>query len=186
MATERMDGSRHFLDAFADPAIVAGYEDNVRRFLPGLDALHRMTGLLVAETAPPDANILVVGAGGGMELRAMAESFPDWHFVGVDPSREMLRLAKRTLAGVARRVDLIEGTVDDAPPGPFDGATCLLTLHFLDPVEREATVRSIHRRLKPGASLVAAHGSFPQAGPDERMAWLSRYAAYAIASGADP
>ena len=43
----------------------------------------------------------------------------------------------------------------------------------------------IHRRLKPGAPFVAAHSSFPQADA-ERTRWLSRYAAYAIASGADP
>ena len=34
-------------------------------------------------------------------------------------------------------------------------------------------------------ALCAAHSSFPQAGA-ERTRWLSRYAAYAIASGADP
>ena len=32
---------------------------------------------------------------------------------------------------------------------------------------------------------MAAHSSFPQAG-SERARWLSRYAAYAVASGADP
>ena len=32
---------------------------------------------------------------------------------------------------------------------------------------------------------MVAHSSFPQA-PDERAAWLSRYAAFAVASGADP
>ena len=32
---------------------------------------------------------------------------------------------------------------------------------------------------------MAAHSSFPQ-DKDERPAWLSRYAAFAVASGADP
>jgi tRNA (cmo5U34)-methyltransferase len=81
-------------------------------------------------------------------------------------------------------VQLLHGYIEDAPPGPFDGATCLLTLHFLDAAERERTVREIHRRLAPGAPFVAAHGSFPQAG-GERGLWLSRYAAYAVASGMD-
>jgi tRNA (cmo5U34)-methyltransferase len=72
---------------------------------------------------------------------------------------------------------------DDAPFGPFDAATCLLTLHFLDPAERRRTACEIRRRLKPGAPFVAAHGSFAQ-GAGERGLWLSRYAAYALASGA--
>ncbi|MDP3693063.1 MAG: methyltransferase, partial [Bradyrhizobium sp.] len=46
------------------------------------------------------------------------------------------------------------------------------------------TVREIHRRLKPGAPFVAAHCSFPQ--DETRARWLSRYTAFAIASGADP
>jgi len=39
--------------------------------------------------------------------------------------------------------------------------------------------------LKPGAAFVAVHSSFPQE-QDARALWLSRYAAYAVASGADP
>ena len=78
-----------------------------------------------------------------------------------------------------------KGYIEDAPAGPFDAATCLLTLHFLPPDERRQTVRDIHARLKPGAPFVAAHSSFPQE-PDERPHWLSRYAAFAIASGVDP
>jgi len=61
----------------------------------------------------------------------------------------------------------------------------LLTLHFLAPEERRRTAIEIRRRLKPGASFVAAHLSFPQ-GEGERALWLSRYAAFAIASGTDP
>jgi tRNA (cmo5U34)-methyltransferase len=184
MSTDGEGTAPHFLKAFSDPEAVARYTEGPRRFVPGLEALHRMTGILLAERAPQDAKVLVLGAGGGLELSAMAESFPDWGFVGVDPSAEMLRLAARTLGPHAARAELIRGYVDDAPAGPFDAATCLLTLHFLDANERQRTVREIRRRLKPGAAFVAMHGSFPQQ-MDERAVWLSRYAAYAIASGAD-
>jgi tRNA (cmo5U34)-methyltransferase len=86
---------------------------------------------------------------------------------------------------MASRVSLHEGTVDAAPEGPFDGATCLLTLHFIATEERRRTLREIHRRLKPGAPLVVMHISFDQAG-GARDAWLSRYAAFAISNGVDP
>jgi tRNA (cmo5U34)-methyltransferase len=129
--------------------------------------------------------VLVLGAGGGNELRAMAEAQPRWSFVGVDPAAEMLSLAARTVGPHRHRVELIEGIIDDAPAGPFDAATCLLTLHFLSASERERTVRELHNRMRPGAPFVAAHSSFPQ-DPDARDLWLDRYAAYAVASGAEP
>ena len=185
MNSQTPDSTSQFLKNFSDPEATKLYAEGVRRYLPGLDALHRMTSVLLAETAPRDAHVLVLGAGGGLELRALAEAHPDWRFTGVDPAAEMLRQAERTLEAYASRITLVEGYIDDAPDGPFDAATCLLTLHFLPEPARTETVRAIHRRLRPGAPFVAAHGSFPQKA-GTRSRWLDRYAAYAIASGADP
>lgn len=179
-------GADEFLAFFSDPAAVARYTEGPRRFVPGFADLHRMTGILLAEGAPADARVLVLGAGGGLELKALAEMHPGWTFVGVDPAAEMLRLAERTLGPLAARVELVQGYIEDAPAGPFDAATCLLTLHFLGREERRRTLGEIHRRLRPGAPFVAAHGSFPQTMAVERQVWLSRYAAFAIASGVDP
>jgi tRNA (cmo5U34)-methyltransferase len=80
---------------------------------------------------------------------------------------------------------LHRGYIDDAPAGPFDAATCLLTLHFVAPEERRRTLAAVRRRLKPGAPFVVAHLSVPQ-GEGERTRWLSRYAAFAVASGVAP
>ena len=173
-----------FIAAFNDPQAEAQYVEGPRRFVPGYESLHRMTAILLAEDTPADARVLVLGAGGGLELRALAEAHPAWTFIGIDPAREMLREAERSLGPLMDRVTLVEGYIDDAPAGPFDAAACLLTLHFLEPVKREATVRAIRQRLRPGAPFVAAHGSFPQT-ENERPVWLDRYEAYAIASGTD-
>lgn len=170
---------------FSDPQSVARYAEGPPRFVPGFSDLHRMTTILLGERAPRDARVLVLGAGGGLELKALAEAHPGWTFDGVDPAAEMLKQAVRTLGPLAPRARLHEGYIDDAPEGPFDAATCLLTLHFLAPEERRRTAGEIRKRLKPGAPFVAAHSSFPQGG-DERALWLSRYAAFAVASGADP
>lgn len=178
------DGAQQFLDKFADPQAVANYAENPPRYVPGFADLHRMTGILLAEHVPDDAHILVLGAGGGLELKALAAAYPGWRFAGVDPAGAMLDLAARTLGPEAHRTELIEGYIDDAPAGPFDGAACLLTLHFLGAEERTRTAAAIRERLKPGAPFVAAHGSYPQDASRER--WLDRYAAFAIASGAIP
>jgi tRNA (cmo5U34)-methyltransferase len=173
------------LAPFSDPVAVARYAEGPPRFVPGFADLHRMAAILLAEHAPAQARVLVLGAGGGLELKSFAEAHPGWTFDGVDPAPEMLRLAERTLGPHASRVRLHEGYIDDAPDGPFDAATCLLTLHFLAPEERRRTAAAIRRRLKPGAPFVVAHSSFPQ-GEAERPLWLSRYSAFAVASGADP
>jgi tRNA (cmo5U34)-methyltransferase len=182
MRTE--DGSKPFLAAFSDPEAVAKYADGPRRFVPGLEAMHQMCGLLLAERAPDNARVLVVGAGGGLELKALATAHPGWTFVGVDPAGEMLRQAERTLGPLIDRVKLVEGYVEDVAADGFDAATCLLTLHFQQHAERVDTAAAIRARLKPGAPFVAAHGSFPQ-GPGQRDLWLDRYAAFAISQGVE-
>lgn len=179
------DPIKEQLARFSDPAVAARYADGPVRFVPGLTDLHRMTAVLLAERAPQDANVLVLGAGGGLELKALAGAQPSWRFVGVDPAAAMLAQAKLTLGADADRVTFCEGYIDDAPRGPFDAAACLLTLHFLDRDERVRTAREIRRRLKTGAPFVAAHSSIPGS-EAERATWLSRYAAFAIAAGADP
>lgn len=167
---------------FNDAQMVARYAEGPPRMVPGFADLQRMAALLLAERVPDYGRVLVVGAGGGLELKAFAEAHPNWTFEGVDPAAEMIRLATQTLGPLASRVRLHEGYIDAAPEGPFDGATCLLTMHFVEQAERQRMVREIHRRLSSGAPFVLAHFSFPQSS-DERAIWLSRYAAFAASSG---
>lgn len=173
------------MEPFSDPGAVAGYADGPPRVVPGFASLQRMAMLLIAERAPETARVLVLGAGGGLEIAAFAEARAGWTFDGVDPSRLMLDLAASALAPFGDRSRLHHGLIDVAPEGPFDAATALLTLHFVAREERLRTLREIRRRLKPGAPLVVAHFSFSQV-PGERERWLARYAAFASASGVDP
>lgn len=177
MPTAEPDAKNHDDAPFSSPHAVANYAQGPPRMVPGFVDLQRMAAILLAETAPPEARILVVGAGGGLELKAFANAHAGWSFVGVDPSRDMLSLAQATLGALADRADLHLGTTDTAPLGPFDGATSLLTLHFIPTPERRTTLAEIHRRLKPGAPFVVAHLSIP-ANQDERSTWLSRYATF--------
>lgn len=185
MNTEAGHDHVDFVKSFSDRAAIAHYHDGPPRFVPGIEALHTMTSILLAESAPHDARVLVLGAGGGMELKRLALANPGWRFVGVDPAQPMLELAAKYLGDLMDRVELVHGYIEDAPAGPFDAATCLLTLHFLDTPTRRQTLKAIHERLKPGAPFVAAHSSFPQDAA-VRSNWLRRYAAFAVASGFDP
>lgn len=171
--------------SFTDPRAISSYAENAVRRVPGLRDAHRMAALLLAESTPPTGRVLVVGAGGGMELGHFAESNPAWQFDGVDPSAEMLDLARSSLGPVTGRVTLHHGYVQVAPMGPFDSAACLLTLHFTTESERLQTLREIQARLKPGGIFVSLHYSIA-GGAAERDLWLSRCAAFAISSGVDP
>jgi tRNA (cmo5U34)-methyltransferase len=173
------------MDAYSDPKSVARYAEGPPRLVPGFADLQRMVMLLLTERAPDDARVLVLGAGGGLEIKTFAEARTGWSFDGVDPSAEMIKLAHMTLGPLAARAKLHTGLIDVAPEGPFDAATCILTLHFVEREERLRTLREVRRRLKPGAPFAVAHFSFPQEAGD-RDQWLARYAAFAVASGIEP
>ncbi len=171
--------------SFFNEQAAASYLDGPPRQVPGYAGLLRMTTLLLAERLPVDGRVLVLGAGGGLELKAFADAHPNWSFDGVDPSGPMLRLAAKTTAEHAERIRLHEGYIDTAPLGPFDGATCILVFHFMTPEQRRDALRQLRRRLKPGAPFVLAHISFPQAEP-ERSLWIARHVAFGAAARLTP
>ncbi len=171
-------------DPFSDPKVVAAYSQGPARNVPGWADMMRMADLLLSERASDSADILIIGAGGGLELQHFAESHPDWTFLGIDPSHDMMKLARTKLGVLASRVHFHEGYVETAPTGLYDAGTCLLTLHFVPQEERCRMLKEVRRRLRPGAPFVVAHLSFPQA-PSERELWLGRYAAFIASSGID-
>jgi tRNA (cmo5U34)-methyltransferase len=168
--------------SFSDPTAVAQYVDNLARQVPGVGALHQMAHVLLAEHVPVDGHVLVLGAGGGVELKAFAEAHAGWRFTGVDPSAEMLGLAATTFGEFSKRVELVHGYIESAPEFEFDGATCLLTLHFLTRDKRLRTLRELRRRLKPGAPLIIAHHSV-STDPAEKRVWFRRWGAFTAANG---
>lgn len=170
--------------AFSGRAVTS-YAEGPPRQVPGFHALHRMAAMLLAERMPADGRLLVLGAGGGLELKAFAETHPGWSFDGVDPSDEMLQLARQTAGPLAARMRFHHGYIGDAPEGPFDGCASLLTFHFIPRDRREETLRQIRSRLRAGAPFVLAHISFPQTEP-ERSTWIARHVAFGAREGADP
>lgn len=184
-------GSREAVTSFQknyrDERFVEGYtRQGPPAFMPGHAGVLQMISVLLRERVVEDAHLLVVGAGGGLDTRAIARAEPGFRFTGVDPAPQMLELAREVLGPeLLPRIDLIEGTVDDAPDGPFDGATCVLVLGLLpDDGTKAATLRGVQQRLKPGAPFVLVDQCLDREAPDfERK--LDRYAAYARASGVD-
>ncbi|HWO96453.1 MAG TPA: class I SAM-dependent methyltransferase [Bacillus sp. (in: firmicutes)] len=142
------------------------YDKNTRISIPTYDSLLAMVqSYFRAQLGEKAASVLVTGAGGGNELSAWGPSNPRWTFTGVDPSEEMIQVAKNKTVqlGLEHRVRLIQGTIADLPfsESKFDAASCILVLHFVDDVqEKLKLLRTIKDNLKSGAPfvLVSAYG----------------------------
>ena len=162
------------------------YARTVPMFVPGVDTVHRLCAQLLTETIGPDAHVLVLGAGGGLELRAFASLQPRWRFTGVDPSLPMLEQAKSMLSTDESRVTWVNGVITDAPAGPFDGASCLMTLHMLhDDGSKLTTLSELRSRLKPKAPLVLFDNCI-DTDREESKRLIERYGQFALDHGADP
>jgi tRNA (cmo5U34)-methyltransferase len=172
---------------FVEPERVRRYVDQgPSAFAPGHGGMLQMVAVLFAERVPDHGQVLVVGAGGGLETRYLASVEIGWRFVGIDPAAPMLDLA-RAIAGAAAgdRLRLIKGTVRDAPAGLFDAATCILVMGLVpDDGSKLDLLREVRRRLKPAAPFILVDQCIDRSAPDFQLR-LERYAEYARRSGVD-
>jgi tRNA (cmo5U34)-methyltransferase len=177
---------KNTFDFDQNPTLTDNYDRGPRWFIPGYEASHAMAAVLLRDRIGENGRILVVGAGGGIELSAFAREATGWTFTGVDPSAEMLSRAKQKVeeAGAEDRVSLIRGTVDEAPRDTFDAATAFLALHFVpDDGARLRALREIHSRLKPEAPFLMINGCADMESPS--FAEVQRlYAAFGRRNGA--
>ena len=160
------------------PVKVEKYDKSIRLFCGAYEEMFRISHCCLRAKLPMHAKVLVVGAGTGMEISEFAPLNPGWSFCGVDPSADMLALAKKKIAekNLASEIELRKGYVDDLKEeAVFDGATCILVMHFLkDDGAKLALLESIYKRLKHDASFVLIDG-YGEPGSMEfeeiKMAW---------------
>ncbi|WNR45632.1 class I SAM-dependent methyltransferase [Paenibacillus roseipurpureus] len=140
------------------------YEVTIRKILPSYDNLYVAMTALLQNLLDEKAHVLIVGAGGGKELLTFGGSNPKWNFTGVDLSDQMMRYAKRKIAGsdIENRTSLYVGGLEELEETHlYDGATCILVMPFVpDDGAKESLLANIASRLKQGAPLllVGAHG----------------------------
>jgi len=137
----------------------ATYDQQWARLAAFRDGIHLLLGALFGRL-PPHARVLVVGAGTGAEIHALATRFPGWTFTAVEPSSGMVAAARQRAErhGYADRCRFHTGYLDTLPDtGAFDCATALLVSQFiLDTGERTAFFRGIAHRLKDGGILASS------------------------------
>ncbi|MFT3997403.1 MAG: class I SAM-dependent methyltransferase [Asticcacaulis sp.] len=174
-------------DLFKDPEHARTYAERPKKIVPGFDGLHRIMAQITAEADP--RAVLVLGGGGGLELKTLIEALPEARFCAVDPSAEMIAQGRAYL-GDPSQVEWVEGLIFDAPTemsgGAFDAATCMLTLHFVaDDGAKLDTLKAVRSRLKPGAPFFMAHLSVDKADPASEQRF-DRYLAFARESQLAP
>ena len=142
---------------FFNQEIADAYDRRNAGLKPISDSLHFLMRLALADV-PAEARVLCVGVGTGAEILSLAQAFPRWTFVGVDPSAEMLAVGAHRLteAGVMDRCTLIHGYVEDVVETGFDVVVSLLVAHFIRREGRPAFYAAIHDRLKSGGRFVSA------------------------------
>jgi tRNA (cmo5U34)-methyltransferase len=81
------------------------------------------------------ARVLCVGIGTGAEILSLSKEFPEWTFVGIEPSIGMLDVCRERISKtklILDRCEFIQGYVHDAPVGEnFDIALSILVGHFV-------------------------------------------------------
>ena len=163
------------------------YDDGPRRLVPGYAFFQNLIAQVLAGELKDHASILVMGAGGGAELMAIAAAGESWTLTGVDPSPDMLTLAEGKLraAGYSKRASLIAGYVADAPVGPFDAATSCLVAPFVpDDGGKLDYFRQLRRRMRPGAPLLVVEG-FVSDEPGGFDRYMKSYAMFARLNGVE-
>lgn len=169
---------------FSDPENARNYSaSGPEPFVPGFAEMHRLTLQLLTETAGESGTVLVLGAGGGHEVRAFSKARPDWKLIALDPSPAMLNEAKQKLGSAASGIQWIEGYIDDAPTMQVDAATCLLTLHVIpDDETKLETLKQIRARMKPDGCFALVDNCI-EIGSADANRQLNRFVQYAVDSG---
>jgi len=145
---------------FDQNAPIAGseYDNMAPLVLPGYEAMHQMALACLQANLPPEANILVVGAGTGMELIKFAKGNSKWQILGVDPSEKMLAIAQEKIQqhDLSEQVKLFQGYTDDLPETSiYDAATSILVMHFIaDDGGKLAFLQSIAQRMKSSSTFI--------------------------------
>jgi tRNA (cmo5U34)-methyltransferase len=138
------------------------YDAKNARLAPIGDAMHFLIRLILQEL-PAKARVLCVGVGTGAEILSLAQHYPEWRFVGVDPSAAMLDMCHKRLeaAGISNRCELIHGYVQDAPDGAnFDAVLSILVGHFVKREERLSFYQNMQQRLKPSGYFINTEISY--------------------------
>jgi tRNA (cmo5U34)-methyltransferase len=164
---------------------LSGYDSLIASLIPGYTSLARLSVSLLAASPMAQvqgASVLVAGCGSGAELLAARQLRPDWHLTALDPSQDMLAMAREKLQAQPGSSDgvgpiqWVQGTVEDLSGDPvFDGAMAVLVLQGLpDDGSKRRFLNSLAQSLRPGAQVVLVDQMQPERSSNEQQLICAR------------
>lgn len=144
------------------------YDERNSKLAPISDGMHFLIRLILKEL-PAQSRVLCVGVGTGAEVLSLSSAYPEWRFVCLDPSADMLDVCRERLkgAGVLDRCELVHGYIQDlTSTEPFDAALSVLVGHFVQRDARLAFYREIIHHLRTGGLFVNCEVSFDLDSPE--------------------
>ncbi|MHB9100153.1 MAG: class I SAM-dependent methyltransferase [Sulfuricella sp.] len=122
----------------------------------GLGRRFRGRTLQVAAIRPGE-EILDVGCGTGVLTRLACDAAgPAGSALGIDPTRNMIRVAKENAQRLGSRAEFKVAAIEQLPfeNTRFDAVLSSLMLHHLPPDLKRQGLREVYRVLKPGGRLI--------------------------------
>jgi demethylmenaquinone methyltransferase/2-methoxy-6-polyprenyl-1,4-benzoquinol methylase/phosphoethanolamine N-methyltransferase len=108
-------------------------------------------------TIEPGMNILDVGCGtGSLTIASKQKQGDDGEVVGIDPSSNMVDLARRKAEKTGLQIDFRVGVIENLvfEAERFDLVLSSLMMHHLTSELKELGLREVHRVLKPGGKIL--------------------------------
>lgn len=123
---------------------------------------------------PEVGPLLDVATGTADVALALATAHEETSVVGLDPSAGMLAVGREKVAkaGLAARIELVEGDAQKMPFGDDHFAGACIAFGIRNVADREAGLREMVRVTRPGGPVVVLELSEPRGGP---MAALARF-----------
>jgi ubiquinone/menaquinone biosynthesis C-methylase UbiE len=151
MGVTIMSESRTYLRAAGRDWFLPLYDPFVK-LLGGVGALRT---LLDHAALQQGQRVLDIGCGTGTLATMIKRRHPNVAVVGLDPDPKGLGRARRKAARAALSIQFDQGFGDELPypEASFDRVFSSFMFHHLPADEKESTLRSVRRVLKPGGSL---------------------------------
>ena len=138
------------MDAFFE-ARLAGYDEHMLTEIEGAGEFYPATAVLLP--GMPEAKVLDLGCGTGLELEFYFRRNSSARVTGIDLSAGMLSALKEKFQD--KDLTLVQGSYFEVPLGEdYDGAVSVESLHHFTQAEKTDLYRKLHAALKDGGCFV--------------------------------
>lgn len=143
-----------------DKAVVAVFEDMIKRSVPGYGSIINMIGELAGRYVSPNTHCYDLGSSLGAASLAMSKGInaDGCQIIGIDNSADMVNQCRELLDSVKPPVP-IEVRCGDVCETQFSNASMVVlnfTLQFISVEKRQHLINDIYRALIPGGVLIVS------------------------------